>query len=288
MSAKMRRVSKRRPCLICGRPDWCLVAADESAAICARISDGSVKPCGEAGWLHILRDDPNWRDRPRVRTVSLDASTGRRRDIGQLAADYAAAIQLCELEKHASDLGVSPESLARLRVGRAQEYQGFSYPMHNLREHVCGIRLRKWTGKKFSVRGGREGLFWPIGLGFSGQLLIDEGPTDVAAMLDFGFNAIGRPNASGGAKFLTKLMTAKNVSDVVIVADVDAHGAGQRGAESLAARLLPLVPCVRIVRPPTGIKDVRAWKQAGAIRQDVLAAIDAAPVRTLRIRRRGA
>lgn len=51
----MQRVTKRNPCPICGKPDWCLRAEDDSAAICQRISEGSVKQCGEAGYLHILR-----------------------------------------------------------------------------------------------------------------------------------------------------------------------------------------------------------------------------------------
>ena len=50
-SENMIRVSKQRPCPVCGKPDWCLIARDGSAAICARIAEGSVKQCGEAGWF---------------------------------------------------------------------------------------------------------------------------------------------------------------------------------------------------------------------------------------------
>lgn len=52
---KMCRVSRQNPCPICGKPDWCLVAPDGSAAICQRVTEGAVKKCGEAGWLHVLR-----------------------------------------------------------------------------------------------------------------------------------------------------------------------------------------------------------------------------------------
>jgi hypothetical protein len=61
-SSDWQRVSKRRPCPVCGKPDWCMyVGSDDSptAAICARIE--SPKRCGEGGWLHVLRDDgPTW------------------------------------------------------------------------------------------------------------------------------------------------------------------------------------------------------------------------------------
>ena len=53
----MLRVNRANPCPVCGKPDWCLVAADNSVAICQRIEDGSVKKCGEAGWLHRLSND---------------------------------------------------------------------------------------------------------------------------------------------------------------------------------------------------------------------------------------
>jgi hypothetical protein len=61
-SSTWQRVSRRRPCPVCGRPDWCLFTGDDdapTAAICARVE--SEKRAGEAGWVHRLRDDgPVW------------------------------------------------------------------------------------------------------------------------------------------------------------------------------------------------------------------------------------
>jgi hypothetical protein len=70
-------------------------------------------------------------------------------------------------------------------------------------------------------------------------------------------------------------------SVLVIMADGDAPG--QRGAASLAAVLVAYAAAVRIITPPPGIKDAREWKRSGAIAADVQAAIDAAPVRKLRV-----
>lgn len=57
-----QRVGKRRPCPICHKTDWCLVAGPAdcpAAVICARVE--SPKQCAEAGWLHVLRNDgPVW------------------------------------------------------------------------------------------------------------------------------------------------------------------------------------------------------------------------------------
>jgi hypothetical protein len=43
------------------------------------------------------------------------------------------------------------------------------------------------------------------------------------------------------------------------------------------------VRCLQIITPPIGVKDARAWKQAGATAAEVRAAIDAAPIRQLNI-----
>jgi hypothetical protein len=50
--------------------------------------------------------------------------------------------------------------------------------------------------------------------------------------------------------------------------------------------LLVYTPAVRVVTPPTGIKDARAWLQAGGSRADLDTAIQTAPVWRLQIQRR--
>lgn len=37
----MQRVSRKRPCLICGKPDWCGRTADDSISFCARVREGA-------------------------------------------------------------------------------------------------------------------------------------------------------------------------------------------------------------------------------------------------------
>ena len=168
----MIRVSKKRPCPICGKPDWCLTAPDGSAAICPRIAEGSVKLCGEAGFLHVLRDHPCWRDRPKVRTIRTAPPDRAGPDLGPLAAECAAAIHTTELQEFAEELGLTIESLVRLRIGWVREFRAWSFPMHSVDMNVRGIRLRSWTGRKWAIKGGREGLFIPTGLDFSDLLLV--------------------------------------------------------------------------------------------------------------------
>lgn len=280
-----QRVAKARPCPVCGKADWCLYtgAADApSAAICTRIE--SAKRCGESGWLHILRHDgPTWAPWRRTIRVPIRAKDGPEAldtgvDLPALAIIGCAGLTPKALDKLAHELGLTAESLTRLGVGWSPAHRAFTFPMSNAAGNVLGIRLRLPSGKKLSVKGGREGLFIPEGLG-DGALLITEGPTDAAALLDLGFNAVGRPSCTGGVKLLVELV--RDRPEVVIVADGDAPG--QRGANNLAVVLAAYAPAVRIITPPAGIKDAREWKRRGATHDDVQAAIDAAEVRTLKI-----
>jgi hypothetical protein len=280
------RVSKHRPCPMCGKPDWCLFTGEPSnptAVICARTE--SPKRCGEGGWLHVLRDDgPTWQ--PWRRSIHLairmmhEPSNGKP-DMAKLAADYRAAVRPEALTRLAVALGVSAESLRRLGVGWAPKNRDWSFPMSNAAGEVLGIRLRLPSGHKLSVKGGKEGLFIPVGIDAHGLLLVCEGPTDAAALLDLGFSAVGRPSCTGGIKLLVDLLRKLKPSGVVIVADGDAPG--QRGAEVLTVKLMAYCPMVRIITPPAGVKDAREWKRGGATSADVAAAIDAAPVRKLRV-----
>jgi len=297
-----QRVSRRRPCPVCRKPDWCMVAGPTdapTAAICARVE--SPKRAGAGGWLHALRDDgPTWAPWRRTipAAVGMMQPTAGKIDFGNLAADCIAALQPEALNKLAAALGLSPESLRRLAVGWSAHHRAWTFPMRDAAGNVLGIRLRLPSGKKISVKGGREGLFIPEALDCRERLMITEGPTDCAALLDLGFAAVGRPSCMGGVRLLVDLCRQRAIfwempatrdkpsegaraAEVVIVADGDPPG--QRGAEDLAATLVAYCTAVRVIAPPAGVKDARAWLHAGATHDDVHAAIAAAPVRTLPI-----
>jgi len=146
---------------------------------------------------------------------------------------------------------------------------------------VRGIRLRHLDGRKLSVRGGREGLFVPRDLATSERLLVCEGATDAAALLDLGLTAIGRPSCTGGVGLIVDVVRRRREREVVVLADADEPG--RRGAANLAAVLTAFAPSVRIIEPPSGAKDARAWVRSGATAVDVQRAIDAAEPQRLRV-----
>ena len=281
-----KRVSRRRPCPVCEKPDWCLYAGDESApsaVICARVE--SDRRAGEGGWLHILRNDgpswTTWRRTVHVAESTLQPSA----TIAEIRAEWIAASRATTAAKVsdlAAGLGVSATSLFRLHTAWMPKRKAWGFAMLDAQGRLVGVRLRTVGGKKFAIKGSREGLFYSQDLHAGSRLLVCEGPTDTAASLDLGFDAIGRPSCTGGTKHIVELTKRLQPVEVAIVADHDEPG--QRGADRLAAALLAYVPIVRVVIPPPGVKDAREWKRAGATAADVHLAIGATTPKTLKIR----
>lgn len=277
------RVSRARCCPVCEKPDWCLFAGpddDPSAAICARVE--SETRCGEAGWLHRIRDDEFWRP-TRCRVVQFEKPITTRIDFEKFAADCQRCADTQRVADLAKSLGLSIESLSRLRVGWSECHRAWSFPMSDASGKVRGIRLRNPDGYKFAVKRSKEGLFIPADFDTDDQLLITEGPTDCAALLDLGFTVVGRPSCTGGAELLVELIKQRQSKHVVIVADSDEHGRGQKGANNLACVLLAYAQAVRVIVPPDGIVDARDWIRRGGTYDDVQTVIEAAPSRKLPI-----
>jgi phage/plasmid primase-like uncharacterized protein len=209
-------------------------------------------------------------------------------DLVTMAARWRLPEDSPRLRRLATALGLSPPSLHRLAAGWSPDHRAWVFPMTDAAGQVVGIRLRGDNGRKWAVPGSREGLFVPSGPTPGGRLLVTEGPTDCAALLELKFPAVGRPSCSGGVRHVVRLVKRLAPAEAVIVADYDppdARGrrAGLTGAERLAATLVAYVRVVKVIIPPHGLKDARAWLQAGATAADVLAAIGTAPVRRLAV-----
>jgi hypothetical protein len=288
-SAKFSRVTRERPCLVCGRCDWCLRAHDDSASICPRIPEGAVRRCGDAGWLHRHRSGLEHQLWPTRRfSVPVERSAPRE-DLAALNVEFQAAVDPRRLDRLAADLGLSVPSLQQLGIGWCSRSSAWSFPMRNWAGQVLGIRLRTSDGRKFAIKGSHDGMFVPEGLDGSKLLLIAEGPTDTAALLDLRFDAVGRPSCRGGTALLVELTRRWCPEEIVIVSDRDepkrdGTRPGQDGAQALATRLAIYCRSLRIIYPPDGVKDARAWKRSGATREEVCAAIEASPIHRIAVR----
>lgn len=272
------RCTKSRPCPICGKPDWCGVSSDGAVAHCMRTP--SDREARNGGWIHKLKQDamPPLAPVKRLKTTNRPAA-----DFRSMLAYYQASMEPADLDRLALELGVSSCSLRRLEAAWSGPHQALAFPMYSPELQVIGIRLRSCDGRKWAVGGSRSGLFIPgVADGGSlppqGPILICEGPTDTAAMLDLGFFSIGRPSCIGCEEMIGQLCRRR---DVVIVADNDQPkpgpdgrlvSPGREGAHRLATFLHGRVRSIKIIYPLKG-KDARAWLLSGATRTTVTACI---------------
>jgi hypothetical protein len=54
--SRYKRVSRTRPCLICGKPDWCSRTSDDSISFCARVTTGADRLSRKEGWGVFYHD----------------------------------------------------------------------------------------------------------------------------------------------------------------------------------------------------------------------------------------
>lgn len=262
LSQGLNRVSRRFPCRVCARPDWCVVSGDPDdpiLAFCCRVE--SDHRSGALGWRHRLGGTVHRRQRLVSKSVW---TTDFQEWLLRVERDQD-RITDRELRKLSDQLGVSVSSLQRLGIGR--DRGAWSFPMRDGSERIIGIRLRSRSGKKFAVDGSKNGLFVPARLDRNGTLFLAEGPTDTAAALDLGLSAVGRPACQGGADLARVLVRRLKVQHLVVVGDRD--GPGQEGARSVAEKLRAFVPKLSLIEPPAPFKDLRDWLRGGATRSDV-------------------
>lgn len=168
-------------------------------------------------------------------------------------------------QEDANALGVSVESLLALGCRYAPPHRAWAFPMRDGYDEPIGIRLRSSDGRKWAVRGSRNGLFIP-NIDPKPVVYLCEGPTSTAAALTIGLYTIGRPACHLGGPDIKIALRRLGVSKAVIVADNDEKPNGMTpglsGANALAKEIG--VRCV-VWTPPT--KDIRDFVKAGGTRQ---------------------
>lgn len=126
MTNSLSRVSKQDPCPICGRPDWCRVAASGRFVICNRVESG--EPAKSNGWLHRLSGEKCARPAPRPRPSK--AKEARWASPQTVDNAYSRMLERLGLSgKHRADLarrGMTPQEIegggyASLRLGGRRE-----------------------------------------------------------------------------------------------------------------------------------------------------------------------
>jgi hypothetical protein len=263
------RVSRKRPCPICEKPDWCTIAPDGTAASCMRIQ--SDKPLANGGYLHRIGAQPAYK--PPIRQFRPPPTS---------SIDFAAMIEAWRkntpqnaLETLADSLGVCTPSISQIGAARASQQSAWAFPMRDGDGKTVGIRLRGDNGDKWAVKGSKEGLFYPDSRPDDGIAVVCEGPTDTAAALTLGLWAVGRPSCMGAVEHVRRLCSRLCVTRIVVIADNDEPKPrpgggwwqpGFDGAKKLVAAVAAVGIRFKLLAPPA--KDIRAWIRSGATRSD--------------------
>ena len=287
IASGIRRVSKDHPCPVCGRGDWCgLIGQDQAApdgAVCMRVE--SARQTKNGGWLHWLRDRDRTDRRPRPIVVPL-ATPVPAANIAELARRFQADADSASgwLAGVATGLELTVPSLRMFGVGLCAQQRCSTWPMADSEGRIVGINRRFADGSKRLFAGHHAGLYMPSDLpdsmaGYS--LLVCEGGSDAVAGLDLDFLSVGRFSCSHGSALLLRLVRRRRPAEVVVIADQDAPG--RRGAETVATALLPFVGKLKLIQPPTGIKDLRAWRIAGLTAEGLRAVVAESPACSVNI-----
>jgi len=155
----VRRVTAKRPCRICGKPDFCLYTLDEEVSICARTTEGATKvnERNEGIFVHTLRD---LKVHPIV--VASPKAVAPAAPIELRDAVYRAMIALCPATRYPELLIEGKGGLSE-RGFRAEHYARYGAlpPEERLRDQLAeaAFRLVKNRYPEFKSFDGIPG-FW--------------------------------------------------------------------------------------------------------------------------------
>jgi hypothetical protein len=254
------RVTSKKPCPICGKPDNCCVSDDGALVWCGRVSDGAIRENGGGQFLH--KGDGEMRPPPPSVKPPIRDFEGFANKLFDRGA--AARFRLEQV------LGVKESALFKLWVGWTG--RSWSFPERDSLGRVIGICYRLQDGSKRQARGGRRGLVYSRPPLEHETILAVEGASDVAACLSIGLYAIGRPSNRGGVYMLGDLLQRhRHHGKVIIIGErdkkPDGRYPGREGAVMSAAQLARYIKRqIHWSMPPEGFKDIREWLNSGDAR----------------------
>jgi hypothetical protein len=229
---------------------------------------------GEAGHLHILRDDaPTSQKIDRV-VKSLPKSDPKPdMDWEGITIECFGRMTPESTAHLAAELGLKTMSLQRMNVGWEDRKEAHTIPMVDADQNFCGVQLRFPADKKKRyITGSTIGIFCPYDISGDGILLVCEGASDTMAMLDHGFDAVGRSNCKAKPDTLIGWLKQGPRRDVAIIADNDPEGI--QGATILGRQIRWHTKTCRVVRPSV-FRDARAWSKRASRSQMVEVIVNA-------------
>ena len=138
ISVGFARVSKKRPCRICGKPTYCGFSRDEGTSICMRISAGSRGLSRNGGNIHVHTEIPFITIQPRIMrpiSQSIPLASPEIRD-----AVFRELIKLSPASNYREELVTGPSGLlSRGLLERHTNSYGALPPTNQQRAILAGI-----------------------------------------------------------------------------------------------------------------------------------------------------
>lgn len=211
------RVDEKCPCPICGHPDWCMISKNGKTAICPRTE--SNRRWGDIGYLHQVKDNQK-RVIPIAQQRKILSSPAIERYLAELGKPPKSL-----MEQHCAMLGLERRSLDWFDARYEKKSATLVFPMRDGNLKLVGCRNRRRDGKKWSLKGGREGLYVGRKLDLKMPLVVTEGATDAVAAYQAGLvNVVGRSNCMCGGRHLARLMRNNPRTPIILLADPDEVG----------------------------------------------------------------
>jgi hypothetical protein len=159
ISVGFARVSKKRPCRICGKPTYCGFSRDEGTSICMRISAGSRGLSRNGANIHVHPEIPFITIRPRIQrpiSQSIPLAPLEIRDavfqelirispashyMEELVASPGGLLSRGLLERHATSYGALPRTKQQRATlaGILNDYVGANFPEHAESHSGAGV-----------------------------------------------------------------------------------------------------------------------------------------------------
>src|SRR5687768_13246132 len=111
ISVGFERVSKKRPCRICGKPTYCGFSRDEGTSICMRISAGSRGLSRNGGNIHVHPEIPFITIRPKIKNANSQSISQAPLEIRD--AVFREFIRLSPASNYMEELVTGPGGLSR-------------------------------------------------------------------------------------------------------------------------------------------------------------------------------
>ncbi len=217
------RVSKRNPCPICEKPDWCTLSADGTLAFCMRIS--SERKAGNGSFIHILADPKPPPAPLNDKHEWIPVEDWSEKAIECFRHPKAKAAREAVSER----LELSEGTLEAMLVGWSADRRGEfttwpEWKLYKGQMTITSIDRRYADGTKKCMKGGKRGMYviehWWVA---AGPVLMPEGGSDAAALIDIGCCVVGRFACRGGVRDMTTLLRRFIGSErrIVVIGDND-------------------------------------------------------------------